>query len=62
MIVKKFLKTIANSNRFLKKLLKIYKQTKNYKLQRKKINSIKKHGSNIVQELESCLKNTGLIY
>ena len=62
MIVKKFLKKIVNSNRFLKKLLKIYKQAKINKLQRKKINSIKKHGPNIVQELESCLKNTGLVY
>lgn len=60
--MKKFLKKIVNSNIFLKKLLNIYKQAKNKKLERKKMNSIKNYGSNIVQELESCLKNTGLVY
>lgn len=60
--MKKYLKKIMNSNKMTKSIIDAVRKTRNDNLHRKTIDTIKKHGHIIVQEIERCLDNSDLIY
>ncbi len=60
--MKKYIKELMNSNKLTKRMVEIVRKKKNDKLYKERIDIIKRHGNIVVQEIESCLNNSGLIY
>ena len=60
--MEKYIKRIMNSNKITKSMIDAVRKIRDDKLHKKRINIIKKHGRVVVQEIEGCLNNSGLIY